>query len=55
METFVKIGFAKISLAAPKIWDAQNLGGGRVGWQPPAPPGPYAYGWFNACFFNQTH
>ena len=32
METFAKIGFAKISLAAQKIWIAQNLGGGgRVG------------------------
>ena len=26
METFVKIDFAKISLAAQKIWVAQNLG-----------------------------
>ena len=32
METFVKIGCVKISLAAQKIWVAQNLGGGgRVG------------------------
>ena len=31
METFVKIGFSKISLAAQKIWVAQNFGGGRVG------------------------
>ena len=38
METFVKIGFTKISIAAPKIWVAQNLGEKRVGWQPPAPP-----------------
>ena len=30
METFVKIDFAKISLAAQKIWVAQNLG--REGW-----------------------
>ena len=29
METFAKIGFAKISLAAQKIWIAQNLGGGE--------------------------
>ena len=36
MKTFVKIDFAKISLAAQKIWIAQNLG--REGWQPPAPP-----------------
>ena len=38
METFVKIGFAKISLAAPKsglpkIWE----GGGRIG-SPQLPP-----------------
>ena len=38
METFVKIGFAKISIAAPKIWVGQNLGEKRVRWQPPAPP-----------------
>ena len=38
MEAFVKIGFAKISIAAPKIWVAQNLGKKRVRWQPPAPP-----------------
>ena len=38
METFVKIGFAKISLAAQKILVAQNLGRGRGGLQPPTPP-----------------
>ena len=38
METLVKIGFAKISLAASKIWVAQNLGRGRAGWQPQLPP-----------------
>ena len=27
METFVKIWFAQISLATPKIWVAQNLEG----------------------------
>ena len=27
METFVNIGFAKISVAAEKIWVALNLGG----------------------------
>ena len=27
METFVKIWFPQISLAAPKIWVAQNLEG----------------------------
>ena len=31
METFAKIGFAKISLAAQKIWVAQNVGGGGRG------------------------
>ena len=38
-ETFVKIGFAKISLAVQKILVAQNLGRGRGGGlQPPTPP-----------------
>ena len=41
METCLKTGFAQISLAAQKIWVAQNLG--RGGLQPPRPPGPYAY------------
>ena len=40
METFLKTGFAQISLAAQKIRVAQNLGGLQP---PPAPPGPYAY------------
>ena len=45
METFVKIGFTKIFLAAQKIWVAQNLGGGGGGGQaPPSSPGPYAHG-----------
>ena len=48
METFVNIGFAKISVAAEKIWVALNLGGegegGGGGRQLPAPPGPYAHG-----------
>ena len=43
METFVNIGFAKISVAAEKIWVALNLGeegegGGER--QLPAPPWP---------------
>ena len=44
METSLKTGFAQISLAAQKIWVAQNLGGGG-GAPPQAPssPGPYAY------------
>ena len=37
METFVKIGFAKISLPAQKIWVAQNLGEG--GLAAPSSPG----------------
>ena len=53
METFVKIDFAKISLAAQKIWVAQNLGQG--GLAAPSSPGPYAYGCSITCFFNQTH
>ena len=42
METFVKIGFAKISLAAqkkselPKIWEGKG-GGGRGGGSPQLP------------------
>ena len=38
METFVKISFAKISLAAQKIWVAQNLGEG--GLAAPSSPRP---------------
>ena len=38
METFVKIDFAKISLAAQKIWVAQNLGEG--GLAAPSSPRP---------------
>ena len=42
METCVKIGFAQISLAAQKIWVAQNLGwrGGGEGVLRPPPPRP---------------
>ena len=36
MATSLKTGFAQISLAAQKIWVAQNLGGLQ-------PPSPYAY------------
>ena len=55
METFVKIGFTKIFLAAQKIWVAQNLGGGGGGGRhPPAPPARTLMG-ANTCFFNQTH
>ena len=35
METFLKTGFAQISLSAQKIRVAQNLGGAAA---PPAPP-----------------
>ena len=52
METFVKIDFAKISLAAQKIWVAQNLGEG--GLAAPSSLGRYAYGCSITCFFNQT-
>ena len=54
MKTFVKIGFAQISLAAPKILVAQNSGGGGRGrgvLQPPSPNGTYAYGCYH-LFFN---
>ena len=57
METCVKIGFAKISLAAKKFWVSQNLGreeGGGGGGQPPAPPARKLMGAIT-CFFNQTH
>ena len=40
METFVKIGFTKIFLAAQKIWVAQNLGGGGGGAGTPQLPRP---------------
>ena len=40
METSKKLALPKFSLAAQKIWVAQNLGG----LQPPSPPpDPYAY------------
>ena len=56
METCVKIGFAQISLAAQKIWVAQNLGwrGGGEGVLRPPPPPPTPMGAIN-CFFDQTH
>ena len=41
MQTSLKTGFAQISLAAQKIWPAQNLGAAVGGGAPP--PGPYAY------------
>ena len=37
METSLKTGFAQISLAAQKIWVAQDLGGAAAP-PPPAPP-----------------
>ena len=53
MKTFVKIWFAQISLAAPKILVAQNSGGGGRGrgvLQPPSPSGTYAYGCYHLFF-----
>ena len=58
METFVNIGFAKISVSAEKIWVALNLGeegeggGGKGSFQL-----PLARTLIGAviCFFNQTH
>ena len=56
MKTFVKIWFAQISLATPKILVAQNSGGGGGAGgggvlQPPSPNGTYAYGCYH-LFFN---
>ena len=53
MKTFVKIGFAQISLAAPKILVARNSGGGAGGGgvlQPPSRNGTYAYGCYHLFF-----
>ena len=54
MKTFVKIGFAQISLAAPKILVARNSGGGggrgRGVLQPPSRNGTYAYGCYHLFF-----
>ena len=56
MQSFVKIGFAQISLAAmpkiselPKIW-----GGGGLLLQPPTPNGTYAYGCYHLFFHLNT-
>ena len=41
-----KLAVPKYSLAAPKIWVAQNLGGGGgrgAAAPPPRPSGPYAF------------
>ena len=46
METFVKIWFAQISLAAPKI----RGGHGEGLLQPPSPNGTYAYGCYHLFF-----
>ena len=61
METCVKIGFAQISLAAQKIWVAQNLGwrGGGEGVLRPPPPRPRPAGGdqlflrSNTCSFSK--
>ena len=58
METFVNIGFAKISVAAEKIWVALNLGEeGEGGGGKAASSSPLARTLMGAviCFFNQTH
>ena len=46
METFVKIWFTQISLAAPKI----RGGAGEGLLQPPSPNGTYAYGCYHLFF-----
>ena len=58
METFVNIGFAKVSVAAEKIWVALNLGGeGEGGGGKGSFQLPLARTLMGAviCFFNQTH
>ena len=56
MKTFVKIGFAQISLAAPKILVAQNSGGGGEagggGCCSPAAPTARTPMGAITCFFN---
>ena len=56
METFVKIGFAKISLAAQKNLSRPKFGRGRGGGggSPPAPTARTLMGAIT-CFFMQTH
>ena len=49
MKTFVKIGFAQISLAAPKIL-VRGGGRGRGVLQPPSPNGTYTYGCYHLFF-----
>ena len=57
METFVNIGFAKISVAAEKIWVALNLGEEGEGGGGSSFQLPLARTLMGAviCFFNQTH
>ena len=55
METFVKIWFAQISLATPKIWVAQNLEGRGEGGgccSPQAPMVRTSMGANTFFFFN---
>ena len=54
MKTFVKIGFAQISLAAPKILVARNSGGGAGGGGCCSPPAATARTPMGAitCFFQ---
>ena len=54
METFVKIGFAKISLAAQKNLSCPKFGRGRGGGgavAAPSSPGLYAHG----CYHRFLH
>ena len=56
MQSFVKIGFAQISLAAmPKISELPKIWGGGGGLlQPPSPNGTYAYGCYHLFFHLNT-
>ena len=56
METFVKIGFGKNSLAAQKNLSCPKFGRGRGGgrWQPPSSPGPYAQGCYHLFLHANT-
>ena len=53
METFAKIGFAKISLAAQKIWIAQ-IWEGKGGLAAPSSPGPCAHGCYDLFLQSNT-
>ena len=57
MEIFVKISFAKISVAAQKNLSPSKFGKGRRGEEGGCPQLPPARTLMGAitCFFNQTH